>query len=52
MNDDRTTDPDVLDDDDQRDEAVIAADDTGMVSSERLIVQTEIEEGLEDPLGR
>ena len=52
MNDDADADLDTIPDDDDRDEAVIAADDTGMVSSERLIVQTEIEEGLEEPRER
>ena len=37
----------LTDDDDTRDEAVIAADDTGMISSERLTVETEIAEELE-----
>ena len=32
---------------DQYDDAVIAADDTGMLAGERLITVAEIEEGLE-----
>jgi hypothetical protein len=32
---------------DDRDEAVIAADDTGMVSNEANIIQVETEEGLD-----
>jgi hypothetical protein len=32
---------------DEYDDAVIAADDTGMLSGERLITVTEIEQGLE-----
>ena len=41
---DEPTDGGVLD---QFDDAVIAADDTGMLSGERLITVTEIEEGLQ-----
>jgi len=33
-------------DDDDRDDAVIAADATGMIAGERLITAVEIEEGL------
>jgi hypothetical protein len=32
---------------DQYDDAVIAADDTGMLSGERLITRVEIDQGLE-----
>ena len=32
---------------DEHDDAVIAADDTGMLSGERLITMAEIEHGLE-----
>jgi hypothetical protein len=32
--------------DEDRDEAVIAADATGMIAGERLITEAEIEEGL------
>ena len=35
------------DDSDELDEAVIAADDTGMLQGERLITVAETEEGLE-----
>jgi hypothetical protein len=55
MNEDTTT-PNLNDDDDdapiredamdQHDEAVIAADDTGMLGGEQLITQMEIERGL------
>jgi hypothetical protein len=43
MKDDRTT---SKPDDDDLDDGVIAADDTGMISGERLITQAEIEEVL------
>ena len=55
MNDDRsvtdideTTDEEPVDGGklDEFDDAVIAADDTGMLAGERLITVTEIEEGL------
>ena len=36
-------------DDDAFEDAVIAADDTGMVSNEINIVEAETEEGLENP---
>jgi hypothetical protein len=42
-NDDAPTDGGKLD---EYDDAVIAADDTGMLSGERLITTVEIEEGL------
>ena len=54
MNDDTASDIDTTDDEpadggilDEYDDAVIAADDTGMLAGERLIVQAELEEGLE-----
>ncbi len=34
---------------DEYDDAVMAADDTGMLSGERLITVVEIEEGLDHP---
>ncbi|MEA2689775.1 MAG: hypothetical protein QOJ39_3378 [Candidatus Eremiobacteraeota bacterium] len=56
MNDDRSA-ADIDDDTDEEptdggkldeyDDAVIAADDTGMLAGERLITVTEIEEGLQ-----
>jgi hypothetical protein len=51
MQDDRP-DPDLDDttdetESDTHDDAVLAADDTGMLAGERLITVTEIEEGLE-----
>jgi hypothetical protein len=57
MNDRPANDPDlaadeepIRDDDpmDKYDDAVIAADATGMLAGERLITQTEIDEGLND----
>jgi hypothetical protein len=57
MNDRSANDPDdaaddepIRDDDpmDKYDDAVLAADATGMLAGERLITQTEIEEGLND----
>ena len=42
--DDEPTDGGVLD---EYDDAVMAADDTGMLSGERLTIVTEIEQGLE-----
>ena len=49
MNNDLETPDDVRDDslDDDLDDAVVAADDTGMVAQERYITEAEIEEGLE-----
>ena len=54
MNDDRATADDIATDDeetrenafDQHDDAVIAADATGMLAGERLITNAEIEDGL------
>jgi hypothetical protein len=43
---DKTSKPDA-DDDSDRDDAVMAADATGMIASERLITTIDIEEGLE-----
>jgi len=34
---------------DEYDDAVLAADDTGMLAGEKLITQAEIEAGIEDP---
>ena len=54
MNDDRSPDDVTTDDEetredvfDQHDDAVIAADATGMLAGERLITNAEIEEALE-----
>ncbi|MFN2461988.1 MAG: hypothetical protein ABR591_15125 [Candidatus Velthaea sp.] len=44
MNDDRL----VTEAEDDRVSAVIAADDTGMISGERLITEAEMDEGLQD----
>lgn len=46
MHDDRTPDPA-----DDHDDAVIAADDTGMLSGERLITNAELLEGDPDLAG-
>jgi hypothetical protein len=43
---DKASKPDT-DDDSDRDDAIIAADATGMIAGERLITTVEIEEGLE-----
>lgn len=49
MNDDQTTaDPKTVFDDDDLDDAVIAADDTGMLASAKFITDAEIEESLEE----
>jgi hypothetical protein len=47
-NDQTTAEPKTIFDNDDRDDAVIAADDTGMLSSEKFITGAEIEESLDD----
>ncbi|HEY4441587.1 MAG TPA: hypothetical protein VGN14_14105 [Candidatus Elarobacter sp.] len=41
--------PKTVFDDDDLDDAVIAADDTGMIASEKFITDSEIEEAVEAP---
>jgi hypothetical protein len=43
---DKATKPET-DDDSDRDDAIVAADATGMIANERLISDADIEEGLE-----
>ncbi|GAC1534749.1 MAG: hypothetical protein NVS2B17_04200 [Candidatus Velthaea sp.] len=45
MNDDRLV---TESEDDDHSDAVIAADDTGMIASERLIAIVDLEEGLDE----